>query len=45
MFKGLKLLSKARKLLSKALKHMFKGLEQKISCSLTILVDYLETYL
>ena len=45
MFKGLKHLSKGRELLSKGLKHMSKALEHKISCSLTILVDYLETYL
>ena len=45
MFKGLKLLSKGCKLLSKGLEHMFQPLGQKILCSLTILVDYLETYL
>ena len=38
MFKGLKHLSKGCELLYKALKHMFK-------CSLTILVDYFESYL
>ena len=52
MFKGLKLLSKGCKLLYKGLEHMFQALVQKIYnvgnknlCSLTILVDYLETYL
>ena len=45
MFKGLRYLSKALELLSTALEHKFKGLEHKISCSLTILVDYFESYL
>ena len=45
MFKGLKHMFKALKLLSTALGQVFWGLGYKISCSLTILVDYLETYL
>jgi hypothetical protein len=45
LFKGFEHVFKALKHMYKGLGQVFQVLEHKFPCSLTILVDYLETYL